>query len=196
MYNEIVLLEVDTMTDSLLETIEKLRVEIETHVSTLKSEPAWTQIDKLYRALDTIEGLAEVPKTTLAQLFGFTEADSGVTVRKGEFIGMEALEAAKTYLEKKKAEAASLDEIVEALQKGGANLVDREVLGKSLARSTWDVVKAPGQELYQLVKHSPHVKRGKKKGASPAAATEPANGEPAAGSEEASEAVSGDKVSA
>jgi hypothetical protein len=153
------------MSDSFSETIEKLRAEIETHVSSIKSQPAWIQVEKLYRALGTIEELAEVPKTTLADLFGFADAGSAVTVRAGEFIGMDALDAAKVYLEKKKAEAASLDEIVDALQKGGANLVNRDVLAKSLARSTWDVVKAPGQELYQLVKYAPHVKRGKKKSA-------------------------------
>ena len=152
------------MSDSFAGTIEKLRTEIATNVATLKDDPAWMQVDKLYRALNTIEDLAEVPKTTLAQLFGFVDASSGGSVRSGEFIGMDALDAAKAYLEKKKAEAASLDEIVDALLKGGANLVSRDILSKSLSRSTWDVVKAPGQELYQLVKFSPHVKRGKKKG--------------------------------
>ena len=76
---------------------------------------------------------------------------------------MEALNAAKLYLEKRKSEAASLDEIVEAITKGGANTVSRDVLRTSLGRSTWDVVKAPDQELYQLIKFAPHVKRGKKK---------------------------------
>ena len=151
------------MADSFLSTIEKLKAEIATHVSAIKNEVAWTQIEKIYRALNTIEDLAEVPKTSLAQLFGFSDADSSASVRPGEFIGMDALDAAKAYLEKKKAEAASLDEIMDALQKGGANSVNRDSLSTSLARSTWDVVKAPGQELYQLVKHSPHVKRGKKK---------------------------------
>jgi hypothetical protein len=153
------------MADSFTATIEKLKEEIETHVSDLKSNPAWIQVEKLYRALNTIEEVAEVPKTTLADLFGFAEA-SAVSVRKGEFIGMDALDAAKAYMEKKKAEAASLDEIVDALQTGGANTVGRDSLAMSLARSTWDVVKAPGQELYQLVKYAPHVKRGKKKGGS------------------------------
>ena len=145
------------MADSFSGTLEnwqsirlRLRSEIATHVSEIKAQPAWTQIEKLYRALGTIEELAETPKTTLADLFGFADTGSNVTVRQGEFIGMDALDAAKAYLEKKQAEAASLDEITDALLKGGANTVNRDVLAKSLARSTWDVVKAPGQELYQL----------------------------------------------
>jgi hypothetical protein len=161
-YNEIHGREVEPMADGFTDTIEKLKGEIETHVSTLKNDPAWVQVEKLYRALNTIEEVAEVPKTTLADLFGFADAGA-VAVRAGEFIGMDALDAAKAYMEKKKAEAASLDEIIEALQKGGANTVNRNTLAMSLARSTWDVVKAPGQELYQLVKHASHVKRGKKK---------------------------------
>lgn len=52
---------------------------------------------------------------------------------------------------------------MDAIAKGGANTVTRDSLATSLARSTWDVVKAPGQELYQLVKYAPHVKRGGKK---------------------------------
>ena len=164
------------MSDSFAETIEKLRAEIATHVSALKSQVAWAQAEKLYRALGTIEELAEVPRTTLADLFGFADTGSSVTVRAGEFIGMDALDAAKMYLEKKKAEAASLDEIVDALQKGGANTVARDTLATSLARSIWDVVKAPGQELYQLVKYAPHVRRGKKKSSATQAA-EDATGE-------------------
>ena len=181
------------MTSSFLDTIEKLKGEIENHVETVKADPAWLQIEKLYRALTTIEDLAEVPQTTLAELFGFVGASVGVSVRPGEFIGMDALEAAKTYLEKKKDVAASLDEIVDALQKGGANLVGRDSLRTSLGRSTWDVVKAPGQELYQLVKHSPHVKRGKKKAAGPATTADHTTEQAAA---EAGPGEDVDKVSA
>lgn len=145
------------------ETIEKLRTEIETHVATIKSNDAWSQVEKIYRALGTIEELAGVPKTSLAELFGFTDVSSATSVVQGEFMGMEALDAAKLYMDKKKAVASTLDEIIEAIQKGGAQQVNRETLRTSLGRSTWDVMKAPGQELYTLVKYLPHVKRGKKK---------------------------------
>lgn len=144
------------------ETIEKLKTEIDAHITTLKSQAAWAEVEKLYRALGTIEELVGAPKSTLAELFGFGDAGSSVSVLPGEFMGMDAVAAAKTYMEKKKAVASTLDEIMEALQKGGAGQVQRDGLRTSLARSTWDVQKAPGQDLYTLVKFLPHVKRGAK----------------------------------
>lgn len=144
------------------ETIEKLKSEIEANVQTLKENSAWTQVEKLYLALGTIEELSGLPKTSLADLFGFTVTNSASVV-KGEFMGKSGLDAAKLYLDKKKEVAASLDEIIDALQTGGANSISRDELRKGLARSTWDVVKAPGQDLYKLVKHTPNVKRGKGK---------------------------------
>lgn len=145
------------------ETIEKLKEEIEGHIAKLKGSDAWADAEKLYRALGTIEELAATPKTTLAELFGFADANSGATVTPGEFMGMDAVAAAKLYMEKKKAIASTLDEILDALQKGGAQQVGRDALRTSLSRSTWDLQKAPGQDLYTLVKYLPHVKRGKGK---------------------------------
>lgn len=143
------------------ETIEKLKQEIESHVTALKSNPEWSEVEKIFKALGTIEELEGVPKTSLAELFGFTDAASTAVVISGEFMGKDALEAAKLYMEKKKTVASSLDEILEALKRGGANEVSRNALRTSLGRSTWDVVKAPGQEIYKLVKYS-DVKRGGK----------------------------------
>jgi hypothetical protein len=164
-YNEIIPTEVGMMADSYSETIEKLRSELEANIAEIKSSALWGKADKLHRALNTIEELDEVPLTTWTELFGFSTTVSSAAIRPGEFIGMEALDAAKLYMEKKRDSAASLDEIMESLQKGGANTVTRDSLSLSLSRSTWDVVKAPGQELYQLVKYAPHVKRGRKKSA-------------------------------
>jgi hypothetical protein len=144
------------------ETIEKLRKEIEGHIRDLKQTEAWAQTDKIYRALGTIEELAGQSRTSLAELFGFADAGTA-TVIDGEFMGMDALDAAKLYMEKKKAAASRLDEIMEAIQKGGAQQISREALSTKLSRSTWDVAKAPGQELYTLVKFLPHMKRGGKK---------------------------------
>lgn len=144
------------------DTILKLKTEIAAHVAQIKDTPSWREIEKLFTALNTIEGLAENPKTSLSEIFGFALDGAGVSVQPGEFIGMDAVDAAKQYMEKKQATASSLDEILEALEKGGAEKVARASLATSLARSTWDVVKAPGQELYTLLKYVPHVKRGRK----------------------------------
>jgi hypothetical protein len=153
------------MSDSFNGTIEKLKSEIETHIEVLKAEPGWSQIEKLYRALNTIEDLAEVPPTSLIDLFGFADAGPATRsarVKQGEFYGLEALDAAKRYL-KRKGEAATLDEIISAvIETGRANKVDKEQLRMSLSRSTWDVAKVD-EDLYGLLEFFPHIKRGKKK---------------------------------
>ena len=146
------------MADTLGDTIIKLKSEIESHVATIKSDPAWTQIDKLYRALGTIEELAEQPRTSLVELFGI-ESSTGrdVRVKQGEFYGLEALEAAKRFL-KKKGEAASLDAIIAGLDTGGVQ-ANKDTLRLSLSRSTWDIAKV-GEDMYGLLEFYPHVKRG------------------------------------
>jgi hypothetical protein len=145
------------------EMIPKLKTEIEERVVEIKATQAWAVIAKLLTALNTIEGLSESPKTSLAELFGFSADGETVSVRPGEFIGMDPVEAAKKYMEKKKETASTLDEIIDAIEKGGAERVARDSLANSLARSNWDVVKAPKQELYTLVKFVPHVTRSRKK---------------------------------
>src|SRR5450631_1429187 len=110
------------------ETIAKLKAEIVDHVAAIKSEPAWTQIEKLYRALGTIEELAETPPTSLVELFGIQDgAGKNVRVKDGEFYGLEPLDAAKRFL-KRKGEAATLDEIVAAIQTGGIVLPSKDNL--------------------------------------------------------------------
>jgi hypothetical protein len=148
------------MAGSLNETVEKLKSEIGSHIAAIKSEPAWTQIEKLYRALGTIEELAETPRTSLVELFGIEDGTgNNVRIKKGEFYGLEALDAAKRFL-KRKGEAASLDDIMSALNEGGVQ-ANVETLRLSLSRSTWDVAKV-GDDLYGLLEFYPHVKRGGK----------------------------------
>jgi len=148
------------MADSFAETIAKLKSEIEAHVAAIKSEPSWTQVEKLYRALGTIEELAEQPRTPLVELFGISDgAGRDVRVKQGEFYGLEPLEAAKRFL-KKKGEAAPLDTIIAGLETGGVR-ADKDSLRLSLSRSTWDVAKV-GEDLYGLLEFYPHVKRGSK----------------------------------
>jgi hypothetical protein len=165
----------DQMASSLTETIDKLKSEIGTHITIIKSNPSWAEVDKLYRALGTIEELAEVPRTSLVQLFGIEDGTSTgtfVRVKDGEFYGLEPLEAAKRFL-KRKGEAASLTVIMEALKTGGIT-ANEDTLRLSLSRSTWDVAKV-GDDLYGLLEFYPHVKRGNKgkKGAATAGASEP-----------------------
>lgn len=152
------------MTEGLTETIEKLKAEISGHVQDLKTDPHWLEIEKLYKALNTIEGLAEQPATSLVQLFGIeSETDRGVSIKRGEFHGLEPVDAAKRYLKKKGLigdKAVPLDDIMEALEKGDLK-ADRDAVRISLSRSTWDVVKV-NEDVYGLVEFYPHLKRGKK----------------------------------
>jgi hypothetical protein len=57
-------------TTSYAETIVGLKKELEVYVTSLKSSTDWTEFERLYRALCTIEELAGAPKTTLEQLLG------------------------------------------------------------------------------------------------------------------------------
>jgi hypothetical protein len=52
------------------ETIARLKLEIEAHAASLKSSPAWSEIEKAYRALMAIEELAGARKTSLEDLLG------------------------------------------------------------------------------------------------------------------------------
>lgn len=150
------------MSGSLTETIEKLKSEIGGHVTIIRSNPSWAEVEKLYRALGTIEELADAPHTSLVELFGIEDSAAGknVRVKQGEFYGLEPLDAAKRFL-KRKGEAATLDEIVAAIQTGGIVLPSKDNLRLSLSRSTWDVAKV-GEDLYGLLEFYPHVKRGAK----------------------------------
>jgi hypothetical protein len=158
------------MAGSLIETIEKIKSEIGVHVTIIKSNPSWAEVEKLYRALGTIEELADQPRSSLVELFGIESADGrDVRVKPGEFFGQDALDAAKKYI-KKKGEAISLSEIISALKTGGVT-ANEDKLRLSLSRSTWDVAKV-GDDLYGLVEFYPDLKRGNK-GKKPVATTTP-----------------------
>jgi hypothetical protein len=198
-YNEIAGKEDEAMSSGFSETIEKLRSEIEASIATLKTNPAWEQMEKLYRALTTIEDLAdEQPRTSLVDLFGFGNVEPAARsarVKQGEYFGLEALDASKRYL-KRKGEAATLDEIMSAvIETGRANKVDKDQLRMSLSRSTWDVAKVD-EDLYGLLEFFPHIKRGKKKGAVSQQAEGKVNGVETQQANANESPNSGDKVSA
>jgi hypothetical protein len=52
------------------ETITRLRSEIAAHAGALKSCPEWVEIERIYRALRTVEELSGAGKSTLEQLLG------------------------------------------------------------------------------------------------------------------------------
>jgi hypothetical protein len=56
------------------ETIEGLKRELEGHIANLRSATEWADFVRLYRALCTVEELADAPKTSLEELLGITPA--------------------------------------------------------------------------------------------------------------------------
>jgi len=117
------------------------------------------EILKLYKTIVTLEELAEVPITALADVFGFSE--SNVAIRRDEFYGLSPLEAAKRFL-KKRSRACTLDEIANGIRSGGCQDFKEDDLARSLSRSTMEIAKV-GEDLYGLVEFYPHIRRERKK---------------------------------
>ncbi len=165
------------MDDSLMAAIGTVKVKITEQIAALQDDPTWHEIKKLYQGLGTLEELWGVPKTDLSALLGIA-GDSTATISKYEFAGQPPLEAAKQYLRKilaKGQKAASLDDILAALEQGGLT-AKRDDLRLSLSRSTTEIVKTDN-DVYGLLEAFPHIKRGspgRKKGQQANGATQPA----------------------
>ena len=69
---------------SYAETIVGLKKELEIYVTNLKAGTEWSEFERLYRALCTIEELAGTPKTTLEQLFAISSASASEAPQDGE----------------------------------------------------------------------------------------------------------------
>lgn len=147
------------MTDTLMNAVADLRGKIAERVSALKQDDNWQELQRLYTGLGVLEDLCGMPKTELPTLLGL-DTENGPKIGKYEFAGLPALEAAKQYLRKiaPQQKAASLDEIIAALDSGGLK-ANREELRISLSRSTFEIYKA-GDDIYGLVESFPHIKRG------------------------------------
>jgi hypothetical protein len=61
------------------DTIAGLKKELEIYAANLKSSPDWPELERLYRALCTIEELAGAPKTTLEQLLDLKPSNAAAT---------------------------------------------------------------------------------------------------------------------
>jgi hypothetical protein len=147
------------MNDTILKTVSELRQQLDEKVADIKSDERMEDILKIHKTIVTLEELAEVPVTSLGDVFGFTE--SNVTIRRDEFYGLTPLEAAKRFI-KKRGRACTLDEIAKGIQSGGCHDFKEEDLGESLSRSTLAIAKV-GNELYGLVEFYPHIKRERKR---------------------------------
>jgi hypothetical protein len=147
------------MNETLLKTVSELRTQLGEKIEEIKQDERMQEILKIYKTIVTLEELAEVPVTSLADVFGFSE--SNVAVRRDEFYGLTALEAAKRFI-KKRGRACTLDEIAKGIRSGGCHDFKEEDLGESLSRSTMVIAKV-GDDLYGLLEFYPHIKRERKK---------------------------------
>jgi len=130
-------------------TLEELKQQLNAKLNEAK---------KILNAINTLEESYSQAKTTLSELetnlavsgqiteslsFAPTLAGGTLDVRPDEFLGDPPLIAAKKYIEKA-GRAVPLDDIANAVQRGGASIRGsdwREKLETSLVRSTLDVVK-------------------------------------------------------
>jgi hypothetical protein len=147
------------MPDALENAVIDLRGKIAEQVATLQAEASWREIRRLHAAINALEDIREMPRTDLASILGIG-AEDRPKISKYEFAGLPPLEAAKQYLRKiaPNQKAASLDEIVTALESGNLK-ANRDELRISLSRSTTEIYKT-GEDIYGLVENFPHIKRG------------------------------------
>jgi hypothetical protein len=145
--------------DSLIAAIGTVKARISDRIATLQDDPTWQEIKKMYQGLGTLEDMCGMPKTDLSALLGIS-SDGAAAVGKYEYAGQPPLEAAKRYLRKiaPKQTAASLDDIIAALEKGDLK-ANKDELRLSLSRSTTEIYKA-GDDIYGLVESFPHIRRG------------------------------------
>lgn len=154
------------MNDKLLEAIEALKTQADSQMSVLRALPEMSELIKLHAALNTLEDLCGIEKTSLVALFGFESGTSKVDnsrpiVQVGEFFGKAPLDAAKLYL-KKKNKPASFDEIVESLGRGSCEVAKKNDLKLSLARSTFEIARL-GDDNFGLLEWYPE-ERAKRQG--------------------------------
>jgi hypothetical protein len=147
------------MNETILKTVSELRTQLGEKVEAIKQDERMGDILKIYKTIVTLEELAEVPVTALADVFGFTE--SNVAIRRDEFYGLTPLEAAKRFI-KKRGRACTLDEITNGIRSGGCQDFKDDDLARSLSRSTMEIAKV-GDDLYGLVEFYPHIKRERKR---------------------------------
>src|SRR6266581_158732 len=147
------------MSGALENAVAELKGKIAERIALLKDDENWRELQRLHALLGPLEEYCQMPKTEFSTLLGIG-SDDALKIAPYEFAGLPPLEAAKKYLRKiaPKQKAASLDEIVAALDSGNLK-ANRDELRTSLSRSTVEIYKA-GEDIYGLVENFPHIKRG------------------------------------
>src|SRR5207245_6093181 len=101
-------------------------------VNILKGNPVMADVLKLHTALNHVEDVESVPRTSLAQLFDLESSSQHgeatpvpTLVQPGQYFDKTPLDAAKDYL-MRRGKAATLDEIMDALKTGSCDPGPRE----------------------------------------------------------------------
>lgn len=148
------------MSNALEHAVVDLKGKIAERIALLREDNNWRELQRLYAGLGVLEDLCGMPKTDLSDLLEIGGASAAPKIGKFDFVSDAPLEAAKKYLRmiSPKQKAASLDEILTALESGGLK-ANRDELRISLSRSTVEIYKA-GEDIYGLIENFPNVKRG------------------------------------
>src|SRR5260370_42619581 len=123
------------MDESCAPAIDAVKGKIAERIGAIQDDANWQEIKKLYQGLGMLEELSGTEKTDLSALLGIVTETTGAAVSKYEFVADSALDAAKKYLRKiaPKQKAASLQEVIDALARGGLAL-DRKEIGRASGR--------------------------------------------------------------
>jgi|SRR5579871_327859 len=173
------------MNDALAVAIDVIRKESKILADQIKDDPRIADLKKQITALNALEDLESLPRTSLGDLLDFGSGTSsassspGLSIEPDEFYGKEPLEAAKLYL-RKRGKPASLAEIVAGIRSGGGNSGSEAGLRISLTRSTYQIAKI-NDDLFGLVDWYDKLQRGR--------STKKKNGADGVDTDEVSESV-------
>jgi len=147
--------------------IESLKAQIAHRVEAVKSSPAMSELLKLHVALNNLEDVEAIARTSLRESFGLEfsltdNASSSTPIPPGQYFDKSPLDAAEDYLQRH-GKAATLDEITAALKTGNCDPGSREKFGLSLTRSARNFVKLKG-DLFDLLDRYPTLKEKQQSG--------------------------------
>lgn len=143
------------MTDPLTTAAQKLKEEITEHVEEVKSNPLIAEILKKKKALNALEELLGLPTTKLGQILSLDAEESAqVHVGPDEYVHLPMLDSAKAYLRKAGKPARTIEEIIEAIRRGGGVVSNEDRLKVQLVRSTGEIKKV-GDGLFGLLEWYP-----------------------------------------
>ncbi len=161
------------MPDEFSGAIEALKIKAQNQAEIVNGLPEMAEFVKVLAALNVLEDLCGIEKTTFGVLFGAADSPAPKRaqsyVKVGDFFGKKPLEAAKLFLKAKNG-PATLDEIIENLTIASCPVPNKEDLRTSLGRSTFEIARL-NENTFDLLERYPDEQKkrlnsGKKRGSS------------------------------